>query len=497
MSKSRIFFWLSLSFIGGVFGASFLYPKIIESYFLFLALTFSIMLLVIFCKSKPAVVTGFCLAVFVFGAYFTNLKLNNLKNLDMDGKEFSGEAIITKEPEQREKYQKIIVKPVETPRRGVSAGEKIGQTPKILLNVFDMERYTYGDMLKVNCALKIPENFSADFDYRMYLAKDGIFYECQKPKVEKTGKNEGNAVYKFILGVKNKFNEKIERLIPSPEAGLLSGLLLGGDSLLSKEWQDRFSVTGMTHIVAVSGYNVTIIAEYLMLAGIFLGLWRPQAFWFALIGIAIFVFMIGLPASAVRAGVMGGLLLWAAKNGRLANSQNAILFSAVAMLLFNPLLLRWDVGFQLSFLATLGIVYLYPLFQDNLIKKYKTFGITEMLILTLSAQAFVLPIILFNFGRLSLISPLANILVLPIIPLTMLFGFLAALAGFLFTSLATVLAWLAYLPLKYETLIIKYLAGLRYASIEAGLPWWGAGIWYMALFGVVFYLGKRSGVEEN
>ncbi len=476
--------------------ASFYYPKIIVGYFLLVGLACSVIFLVIFYGNKPAVVAGFCLAFFILGAHLAGVKLNNLKNLDRDGKKFYGEVMIAREPEQKDKYQKIIILPtVWTSDVQMQKGHRMstsGQVPKILLNVFDMDEYAYGDILKVDCVLKIPENFSSEFDYKMYLAKDGIFYECQKTKMEKTGRNEGSAVYKFILGVKNRFNEKIERLIPSPEAGLLSGLLLGGDSLLSKSWQERFSVTGMTHIVAVSGYNVTIIAEYLMLAGIIIGLWRPQAFWFAIVGIALFVFMIGLPSSAVRAGVMGGLLLWAAKNGRLANSQNAIIFSAVVMLLVNPLLLRWDVGFQLSFLATLGIIYLYPLFQNNLVKNHKALGITEMFILTISAQAFVLPIILFNFGRLSLISPLANVLVLPVIPITMLFGFLSALAGFVFTPLATVLAWLSYLPLKYETLVIKYLAGLKYASVEAGLAWWGVVIWYIILMITVKYFYAKE-----
>ena len=126
------------------------------------------------------------------------------------------------------------------------------------------------------------------------------------------------------------------RLIPAPQSGLLIGLLLGGDGQLPKTVQDNFSKTGMTHIVAVSGYNVTIIAEYLMLFFLFLGLWRRQAFWVSILGIFLFVLMVGFPSSAVRAGVMGMLLLWAMKNGRLANSQNAIVFSAAVMLLINP-----------------------------------------------------------------------------------------------------------------------------------------------------------------
>jgi competence protein ComEC len=248
----------------------------------------------------------------------------------------------------------------------------------------------------------------------------------------------------------------------------------------------------MTHIVAVSGYNITIIAEYLMWLLIFGGLWRKQAFYVAVVAIGLFVLMIGLPASAVRAGIMGTLLLWAMKNGRLANAQNAIIFAASVMLIFNPLLLRYDVGFQLSFLATLGIVYVYPILEDYLMQKNKFSGIWEILLLTLAAQAFVLPIILINFERLSLISPLANLLVLPIIPLTMLLGFFATTAYFIFPWLGKILAWLAFLPLKYEVEVIKFLASFKFASLEIkNFSWVGVLIWYLVLLGII-YKHKRS-----
>jgi competence protein ComEC len=330
----------------------------------------------------------------------------------------------------------------------------------------------------------------------MYLAKDQIFYECKNPEIENLNKFKGNKFIAGLIKIKNKFNANINRLIPAPESGLLSGLILGGSNQLSKEIQNNFSRTGMTHIVAVSGYNVTIIAQYLLLLGIFLGLWRPQAFWFAATGIILFVILTGLSASAVRAGVMGILLIWAMKNGRLANAENAILFSAVVMLLVNPLLLRWDIGFQLSFLATIGIVFLYPLFENYFIKNHKVMGLGELIFLTISAQIFVLPIIIFNFKTLSLISLLANILILPIIPITMLLGFLAAIFGFIFTPLATIFAWLAFLPLKYETLTINYLASLKYASIEVEMSWWGVVIWYIILLGVIYFF-QRSKTKKT
>ena len=492
MTKSKVFLILALSFIGGIFVRSF---WDVDLFFAYCAVIGVIILFSVFYKNKIVLVSGFAILFFVGGIWLTDKKLVELNNLDLAGKTFSGEGLIVKEPEIKDNYQKIVAAP--TPSQSLPAGRQV-QTQaggealgKVLIKANKYPEYGYGDEIKINCNLEIPKNIE-DFDYRMYLAKDGIFYICQKTKIELVENNKGSKIYSAILKVKNKFNDNINRLIPFPQAGLLSGLILGGSGGTSEELKNNFSRTGMTHIVAVSGYNVTIVAEYLMLLGIFLGLWRKKAFWFAVFGILIFVLMTGLAASAVRAGVMGTLLLWAMKNGRLANSQNAIVFAGAIMLLFNPLLLRYDIGFQLSFLATIGIIYLYPFFESKLNKNSKIHWIWEIFFLSLSAQIFVLPIIAYNFHSLSLISLLANVLILPRIPLTMLLGFLMAMAGFIFTPLATVLAWLTFLPLKYEVETINLLASFNFSAVEIkNFPWWGAVAWYLLLVIIIAYLKKR------
>jgi len=256
---------------------------------------------------------------------------------------------------------------------------------------------------------------------------------------------------------------------------------------------ENFSKTGLSHIVAVSGFNVTIIAEYLIILGIFLGLWRKQAFWFAITGIFVFVLAVGFPSSAIRAGVMGSLLLWAMKNGRLANSFNAIIFAAAAMLFLNPLLLRWDIGFQLSFLASLGIVELSPFWEKFVFKKIKFGGIFENVLLTLSATVFVLPILMYNFHIASIISLLANFLVLSVIPLSMLLVFLTSLAGLIWQPLALPFAWITFLPLKYIIEIVNYLAKMEWSSVEVnnfGVGW--LIFWYLMLFSIIFMMKIRE-----
>lgn len=437
----------------------------------------------VFYKNKSINLVCFCFIFVLTGAWITENKLEKIKNTNSDAKTFSGEAIVVKEPQKKDRLQNITVESRNSEYKN----------EKFLLTLPALPEYAYKDKLRLDCTLEIPKNNAEDdFDYQMYLAKDSIYYLCKKPKIEILEKEEKN-FFGIILKLKNKFQQNINELLPSPQSGLLSGLILGGTGGLSESVKNNFSQTGMTHIVAVSGYNVTIIAEYLILLGIFLGLWRNQAFWFAVAGIFIFVFMVGFPSSAVRAGVMGTVLLWGIKNGRLGNSQNAIFFAATIMLLMNPLLLRWDVGFQLSFLATLGIVYFYPVMEKYLVEKHKAFGLSEILFLTISAQIFVIPIILFNFEKLSLISPLANLLVLPIIPITMLVGFLAALCQFFLPILAKILSWLVFILLKYEVEVVNFLAGLKFSSLEIkNFSWVGIIIWYMILAFIIYKVKARK-----
>jgi competence protein ComEC len=477
MTKSKIFLFLSLSFIGGVFLKSFWESDLRLAEYILAIL--AIIVLVILYKNKRVAVAAFCVLVFALGIWRTENRLGDLDNLNLDGKSFSGKAIVAKEPVQNDSFQSVIV--------------KLENGTKALINANQFEKIKYGDELNLQCILKIPENKDDSFDYRMYLAKDRIYYLCQNAKMEMTGENRGNKIYSFVLNLKNRMVENINKVIPYPYSALGNGLIFGGSSELPEALKTNFSRTGMTHIIAVSGYNVTIIAEYLILFGIWIGLWRKQAFWFALIGIIVFVAMTGFPSSAVRAGVMGGLLLWAMKNGRLANSWNAIIFAAAIMLLLNPMLLRFDIGFQLSFMATIGIVSFSSFWEKYLVKKHQALGFTEIFFLSLSAQIFVVPIIIYNFHTLSLVSLAANLLILPLVPLSMLLVFLTAVGGFIFPPLSLVFAWLTYLPLRYQIEIINRLAGFGWASREVNnFSASMMAVWYFILTALAIYLRKIS-----
>ncbi len=486
MSKSKIFLALILAFIGAVFVRSFFAVSQMQ---IFLLLIFSLIVLSVFYKNKKATLVAFLLLAFVLGLWRTDSRIEEANNLKYLGKVFQENAIVQKVSPSTF-GQNIIIS---------LQSEKIS----VLLQVPQYPEYQFGDLLEIVCPAKAIENLSAgeagkdaSFDYRMYMAKEGVLYQCEKGKSRKIGENSGSWFLGKIIAMRTIFESKITKVIPQPYGALAEGLLLGGSGGLSKEIQADFSRTGMTHIVAVSGYNVTIIAEYLILLGIWLGLWRKQAIWFALFGICLFVIIAGLPASAVRAGVMSGILLWAMKNGRLASSENAIIFAGAIMLMLNPLLLRWDVGFQLSFLATLGIVLTASFWEKSFVKKNKALGISEAITLSLSAQLFVLPIIAYNFQLVSLISLLANVFILPVIPLSMLLVFLVIVFGLIWTPLSLVFAWLAFTLLAYELKLIHLLAEFPWASasIEKVSPWWIV-VYYIMLAGIIFWIKKRENFE--
>lgn len=506
MTKAKIFLILSLSFIFGIFLASVFSLDVAVIYALVIV---SVIIVSMGYRNKKTLVLGLAFFFLALGVWRTNASMEALNQANLDGLEIAENVIVAKAPEKKEGYQNIIAK--------ISDGERI------LIRADINREINYGDEIDLACTLKIPENRTVisneasnnasgissgsldnardettRFDYRMYLAKEKIYYLCQGAQFSQTGNNIGNGFYGGILKVAESLEQRIRRTIPEPQAALANGLLLGGSGRMSKDMQEKFSRTGMTHIVAVSGYNVTIIAEYLMIIGIFFGLWRKQAFWFAVVGIIFFVVMIGFPSSAVRAGVMGTLLLWAMKNGRLAHSWNAIIFAAAIMLAINPLLLRWDVGFQLSFLATIGIVALSPIWENYFTRKLRSLGLLEILFLTISAQIFVVPVILTNFGSFSLISLLANVLILPIVPLSMLFAFLTAFIGVFSYWLSLPFAWLAFLPLKYEIWVIEMLSQATWAGIQVERFDWLIGLcWYGLLFAVIIFIKKKINAKEK
>jgi competence protein ComEC len=209
-----------------------------------------------------------------------------------------------------------------------------------------------------------------------------------------------------------------------------------------------------------------IMTQILLFLALGIGLWRGQAFYFVIILLFLYILMIGAPASAVRAGIMAGLLLLAQKMGRLRSADRAVVFAAAIMLAVNPLLLKSDIGFQLSFMATLSIIYLKPILDSKTNNWPNPLCLRDILTMTLAAQLGTLPILIFQFGRLSLISPLANLLIVPLLPLIMISGMMLSFIGLAWLSLAKIIAWPVWFLLSYVIKMVNYLSSIPLAAYQ-------------------------------
>lgn len=484
-SNSQIFFWFLIFFISGVFAES-IWP-IISQVNLILFVT-AITVIAINFKNRRNFFLFSCLLGLVLGIWITNKEI--IKTYNHLKENFSGQVVVVKDPRMRNEYQQIVVRDVN----------KLENKENLLINTGLYPQYQFGEFLEVQCLLTNPENKYPKFNYIRYLAKDSIYQICKKAKIKKIT-DEGiilNSFYSFriitlqkMLVIKNALEEKINLIFKQPEAGYLAGLLLGGEERLPQEVAESFRRTGTTHTVAVSGYNITILASFLVLLGIFIGLWRQKAFWLATLGITFFVLMIGSPASAVRAAIMGILLLWAAKNGRLSDSFRAIILAAAIMLFFSPFILLYDAGFQLSFLAALSIVLIYgPLSEKKEIKN-DFLELKSIFWITISVQLGVLGILIYSFESFSVISILANLIILPLIPFIMLGGFSVILISFFSMFLAKLISLPFALALSLEIKVIEYLAKFSWSIIEiknVGIVW--LVIYYLFFIGLVLSLRR-------
>jgi len=459
MTKSKIFSLLLLSFVGGVFLCSiYPVPQLRDGIFI----TAIIVLIFAYFRKdkadfKQKIIFGICILIFAFGVWcsfevFSYRGKVNIKNFNTGEKIiFSGK--IVGEPDQRSNFSQYILE-----------SEVLG---RVLIKTNLYPEYFYGDILKLSGKVKPPENFSG-FDYQNYLAKDKIFLISQYPEITLINRPANKDFYSHLLGVKKSFINVINKILLEPQASFLVALLVGARQTLPPDLVDAFNRTGTSHIVAISGYNISIVSIMLLNFLSYLFLPRRLIFWLVGIGLALFTLIAGAGASVVRAAIMGGLLILARREGRSYQITNAIIFAGAAMLFFNPYLLRYDAGFQLSFLATLGLVYLAPRFNKyNWFSRLPNFwSFRDNLAATLSAQIMTLPIILFGFGRFSLIAVLANVLILPVIPSTMLFGFLAGLTGFVSLKIAAIFIFPAWVLLSYQIWVVKILSLLPFASIS-------------------------------
>ena len=366
------------------------------------------------------------------------------------------EGLISAEPDERENNTKLTIDIAST-------------TGKILATVASYPKFSYGDKVKLRGILEKPKNFNEpddlrQFDYISYLAKDGIGYVMFQPTITLTTSGKGNVIKSALFNFKNSFLENIGAMIPEPAGALLGGLVVGAKRSLGTEWLEKFRTVGVIHIVVLSGYNITIVAEFIMRLLAFLP--RFARFSFGGLAIIFFAIMTGGSATVVRASLMAILVIVARATGRLYDITRALLLAGFLMILHNPKILVFDTSFQLSFLSTLGLIYLSPIIEKRLGFITEKLQLRQIASATIATQVFVLPLLLFQMGTLSLVALPANLLILPTIPWTMLFGFLAGALGFISQIVALPFAFIAYILLAFQLKIVALFATLPFASIS-------------------------------
>lgn len=464
MTKSQVFFRLLVAFITGVAFASFV-PigiVIVAAVFILGGSTAAFGLLRPGERTR-VIVVGFLAIAFASGALRFSLPNSAVSSvLDSSvGKRVTFEGIIYDDPVRRSQSQEFIVR---------SDGKE-----EIRIVSRPFPEYHYGDRIQATGKL-------ADDARRQELVM--LF-----PEVRIAGSAGNASLYRTLFGIKRQFSGALRRHLPEPHGSFLAGLLLGERQSFSSSLSRDLQRTGTTHIVALSGYNITILAEALRRIFGLLWLTGAMAWWLSVAGIILFTLLTGAAASVVRAAIMGILVLLAHRGGRAYHMRNALALAGALMLAHDPTILRFDIGFQLSFLATLGLLYVAPLFdrwlerikiraflagrdirilrerRDTKFRSSPPWLLRNIFISTLAAQAAVFPLLIFYFGQLSLISPLANLAVLPLVPYTMFSGFLTGGLGLIADGLGRSAALFSQLLLSYELGVIGWFSRLPAASI--------------------------------
>ncbi len=404
--------------------------------------------------TKKEIIIIFILVAIAVVRFFFFIPKNNLP-ADISGREVLFEGQVIDNPDIRNFNQQLIISPSN-------------QAINILIIVPKEINISYGDLLKVNGVIETPQNFltevGKEYNYKKYLANKDVYYLIKYPEIEIISSGHGHKIKAILFNIRNSFIQNIEKVLIPPKSSLANGLLVGARGGIDNDLRQKFIETGTIHIVALSGYNLSVIGDNIILV---FGLIFTQAvsMVIGLIFIILFIIMTGATGTAVRAGIMATILLFARISGRKYEAGRALIITGLLMIVYDPRFIT-DLSFQLSFLATFGLIFIMPKTIEHL--KFLPYGfkIRENVATTLSATIAVLPLILYSTGVFSLVSLPANILILPFIPVTMLLSFLTGIFGYLSPVISILFSYLANILLSYILFITKFFASLSFASFS-------------------------------
>jgi competence protein ComEC len=402
----------------------------------------------------------------------------------------------------RVSYQGVVVSDpdIRDANQRIEVAVASGREKTIVLAVVPRTTIvSVGDTVRASGTLLVPEAFADDgghpspegsggasrvFNYEKYLQRDGVRFILDFGSINVLQKAPWYSIGAALANIKHLFLNGLQATLPEPYASLAGGVVIGGKTGLGSDLQNAFIRSGLVQIIVLSGYNVMIVAEWVMAA---LALTKLSKRWSASAGalaILIFVGIAGTSATAMRAALMAFIALYARATGRTYTAGRALLLVVFLMILWNPLYLAYDPGFGLSVAATAGIIWLAPIIE-MLIKIKNNFW-KNTLATTIAAQIAVLPLLLYDTGNLSLVAIPANLLTMPMVPLAMGLSTLSGFAGMLFSKiiplLGITLAFPAYVANAYIIFIARGASALPFAAFTLpAFPFWLVLVAYAAL----------------
>lgn len=387
---------------------------------------------------------------------------------------------------------------------------------KVLVFTTRYPGYEYGDELKLMGEIATPQPLD-DFDYKGYLAHQGIYTVVFYPSIEVLDKDQGFAPLAWIYSLRHGLAENIAAAVPEPHASLAQGIILGMRGNISPELSDKFAVSGTAHLLAISGVHLGIIAGVLLGAGLWLFGRRHYLYvWLALGTIWFYVLITGAHTPVIRGAVMTSIFLVAEILGRQRNAMPALAFAAAVMAGVSPYILG-NASFQLSFLAMAGLILIFPILRtagrrmtarvpgENSRALPLANFVVDGVSATLGALIGVWPVVAYYFGIVSLAGPLATLLALPALPVVIILGAITGITGFASIFIAQGFGWLAWLFLSYILLVVGGLASSALSAIDFGpvSPVF-LSIYYMVLVAVIWaysnkdrLFGERSKAPEK
>jgi len=454
---------LLIGFVGGILLRSFVnFGPALAGFFICLGI---VILFVSLISENRRLIALIAIFIISFGFGILRYELKDYKRTDLQEGKINVEGIISSEPDERENYTRLVVSVSDN---------------KILIYAPHYPEFHYGDKVKVSGLLKKPQNINESFDWISYLAKDDVYFEMIYPQIEFISDNNASWLKYKLFTLKENFLTALGRVIPEPNSVFMGGLTVGARKSIPKNLQDDFRKTGIIHIVVLSGYNITIVSDTIMRTLGFL----PRIFGITLgvLGIILFALMTGASATVVRASLMALLVILARATGRIYQISWALFITGFLMIFQNPKILRFDSSFQLSFLATLALIYLAPYFENKFQFITKKFNLRGIVSTTCATQIFVLPLLLYKMGILSLVGLPVNLLILPFIPVTMFFDFVTGGLGLMTYFLSIPFGWISYVLTQYELWLIKIFASFPFAST----PISNFSLWLMLMIYAIY-----------